>query len=113
MLRHARFDMNDCFGGPYPGYTDDVPLHGEVGWHAPLFPKASADAILARWNDYEGLFGWYDADTDTYEFHCDGETPDSAWPLCFSSEVHVIAGVSTRLYAIGCGLWIWDEVKAT
>lgn len=85
----------------FKGYNTDRQWNG---WECPLFPKASADQIMAYIND-NGCQMTYDAEDDSYIV----KYPDGDEVECFEGEDYLINGNIEHLYPIGSHSWTWDR----
>jgi hypothetical protein len=90
-------DSNEAF----EGWTN-----GELwnGWEKPRFEKAEADRLLQWLQDSSAK---YDPARDAYiTVSQDGE--DEVWA---AESIPISDGSSLRVYPIGAGSWIWEEVE--
>ena len=85
----------------FKGYNTDRQWNG---WECPLFPKASADKIMAHINK-NGCQMTYDAEDDSYIV----KYPDGDEVECFEGEDYLINGNIEHLYPIGSHSWTWDR----
>lgn len=85
----------------FMGYTTE---HKWNGWECPLFPKVSADQIMAHVNSGGGRM-IYDAETDSYTVRYN----DCGESETFKGRDYLVNGETERLYDIGSHSWIWDR----
>lgn len=75
------------------------------GWERPGFEKPEAIRLVEWFGDKRARFD--EAQDAFITISQDGE--EEMWP---GENVIVSDGSSLRLYAVGAGSWIWDEVEA-
>ncbi len=85
----------------YPGFAQEDDWNG---WALPCFEREQAEKIL---QDYQ-IIHEYDLYGDRFITRPDDDPdfPDivRGWDLVIGAEIH-------RVYSLGAGQWIWDEVK--
>jgi hypothetical protein len=107
-MRKALFGMDILGGVHIEGWTDGTLWNG---WDRPMFEFAEAKKLLDALVDAYRQLGtsdraWYDGQNDSFCFVLEG----SPEPECYPSETIEVAGQELRVYPIGTGAWIWEEV---
>jgi len=94
--RRATFEI-DGMDGRFDGWTDGQRWNG---WAMPAFEFAVAQEVAKTFE------GRYDKGRDAFITRSQDDE-EEVWP---AQEVVVLAGAALRLYPIGAGAWIWDDV---
>lgn len=95
----------------------DISFHGWTdgslwnGWSKPLFEFYEAQKLLetlaeAYKQANEPLQAWYDNEEDSFNFIL----PEETEPECYPAETIEFEGRELRVYSIGAGAWIWEEL---
>jgi len=75
------------------------------GWAMPYFEQSEAEKVIEMLTDPRGK---YDAGRDCFvSTNSDGE--EDIWP---AEPISVLGGQRLKVYGIGAGAWIWDEVDS-
>ena len=78
------------------------------GWAVPHFEFREAQRLVQlHQRTYGPESAWYDADDDEFAFILDGDDVPETFP---ASEI-VAEGKTLKVYPIGAGCWIWEEVE--
>jgi hypothetical protein len=107
-MRKALFGMEILGDIGVEGWTDGTLWNG---WAKPLFEFPEARKLLDAFADaceQQGRGGgaWYDERNDRFCFVLEGDLE----PECFPSQIAEVAGREVKVYPIGAGAWIWEEV---
>ncbi len=98
IFRRARFAVETC-DTEFDGWSDGTAWNG---WARPMFDFQTAQKVLAALAP-----GWrYEVKADA--FITLGDDGEESWP---ATQVELPDGGAAKLYPIGAGSWIWDEVE--
>ncbi len=108
-MRKALFGMDILGNIHVEGWTDETLWNG---WSRPMFELAEAKKLLGALADAYKQLGtsdraWYDEGNDSFCFVLEG----SPEPECYPSEIIEVEGQELKVYPIGTGAWIWEEVS--
>ena len=100
LWRRSRFEIEGV-EAEFAGWTDGRLWNG---WAMPYFEVAEAERVLKLLTDGQGRF---DSEKDCFVTrNSDGE--DEIWE---GRQIPVVGGQQVRVYGVGAGAWIWDEVE--
>lgn len=99
LYRKAKFSV-EGLDGEFEGWTDGTTWNG---WAKPRFELAAA-RLLAR--VFEGTF---DEQRDCF-ITKSGDGEDEIWA---AEIISILGGTLLKVYPIGAGAWIWDEIKSS
>jgi hypothetical protein len=108
-MRKALFGMDILGDFNVEGWTDGTLWNG---WAKPMFEFPEARRLLDVFaHVYEqqskGARAWYDEQNDSFCFVLEGDSE----PECFPSQIVEVAGQELKVYPLGTGAWIWEEVS--
>lgn len=98
-MRQAKFSIESFGSQTFDGYTLDETWNG---WVCPYFTYEEALKIVEAQKNASGE-AWYEKETDQFVF-------------VFQEESETFSSVkieNLKLYPVGSGSWIWDEVKTS
>jgi hypothetical protein len=100
IYRRAQFEIEGC-ETRFDGWSGGTAWNG---WARPMFDFQTAQKVLAAL-----VPGWrYDEEADA--FITPNDDGDESWP---AEIVELPDGGLAKLYPIGAGSWIWDEIAET
>lgn len=97
-MKKAEFQLEPFLPKTFTGYSSENAWNG---WDRPLFEKSEAIKIVEAQNQIAGNSAFYDEENDVFIFRTVDE--DERY---FAETVE-----GMKLYSIGSGVWIWEEVK--
>lgn len=96
----------------FQGWTDGSLWNG---WSKPLFEFNEAQKLLdtltrAYKQANEPLQAWYDSEEDSFYFILQEETEPEGYP---AEVIEAEEGQKLKVYPIGAGAWVWEELPTT
>lgn len=96
-MRKTEFTIDTFQGLKLTGFTDD---DGYDGWACPYFMSDEAQKIVEAHNA-TGQKAWFDENDDQFVFEINDDT----------EFYQAVESSGQKLYPIGNGSWIWEEVE--
>lgn len=101
LWRRAKFSVEGA-DAEFQGWT-----RGQLwnGWAMPYFEFSEAQRVIEALTDPKGK---YDAERDCF-VSANGDGEEEIWQ---AERIAVLGGQHVKVYGIGAGAWIWDEVTS-
>ena len=101
LWRRAKFTIEGT-DAEFQGWTK-----GQLwnGWAMPHFEHSEAQRVIETLTDPKGK---YDAARDCF-VSTNSDREEEIWP---AELITALGGQQVRVYGVGAGAWIWDEVEA-